>query len=54
MPVLASSEALRKGGQGKGLIYLAIGNAVPQWTRTCAWTKAMLAFKIDFGDRLPY
>ena len=35
------------------LIYLAIQNAVPQWTRTRAWTKAMLAFKIHFGDRLP-
>jgi putative transposase len=35
------------------LIYLAIHNAVPQWTRTRGWTKAMLAFKIQFGDRLP-
>jgi transposase-like protein len=35
------------------LIYLAIQNAVPQWTRTRAWTKALLAFKIHFGDRLP-
>jgi len=26
---------------------------VPQWTRTRGWTKAMLAFKIHFGDRLP-
>ena len=25
----------------------------PQWTRTRAWTKAMLAFKIKFGDRIP-
>jgi hypothetical protein len=24
-----------------------------QWTRTRAWTKALLAFKIQFGDRLP-
>jgi len=24
-----------------------------QWTRTRGWTKAMLAFKIHFGDRLP-
>src|ERR1700761_6619946 len=30
------------------LIYLAIHNAVPQWTRTRGWTKAMLAFKIQF------
>ncbi len=35
------------------LIYLAIGNAGPQWTRTRGWTKAMLAFKIHFGNRLP-
>ena len=35
------------------LLYLAIHNAVPQWTRTRGWTKAMLAFKIQFGDRLP-
>jgi hypothetical protein len=26
---------------------------VPQWTRTRGWTKALLAFKIHFGDRLP-
>jgi putative transposase len=42
-----NEEAARK------LIYLAITNAVPQWTRTQAWTKALLAFKIQFGDRLP-
>ena len=42
-----SEDAARK------LIYLAIGNAGPQWTRTRGWTKAMLAFKIHFGDRLP-
>jgi hypothetical protein len=35
------------------LVYLALQNAVPQWTRTRAWTKALLAFKIQFGDRLP-
>jgi putative transposase len=40
-------EAARK------LIYLAITNAVPQWTQTRGWTKALLAFKIQFGDRLP-
>ena len=28
-------------------------DAVPQWTRTRGWTKAMLAFKIQFGDRIP-
>jgi transposase-like protein len=42
-----TQEAARK------LIYLAITNAVPQWTRTRGWTKALLAFKIQFGDRLP-
>jgi hypothetical protein len=42
-----SEDAARK------LIYLAIHNAVPQWTRTRGWTKALLAFKIHFGDRLP-
>jgi putative transposase len=42
-----SEDAARK------LIYLAILNAVPQWTRTRGWTKALLAFKIQFGDRLP-
>ena len=35
-----SEDAARK------LIYLAIQNAVPQWTRTRGWTKALLAFKI--------
>lgn len=29
------------------LIYLAIQNAVPQWTRTRAWAKAVLACKIQ-------
>ncbi len=42
-----SEDAARK------LIYLAIQNAAPQWTRTRGWTKALLAFKIQFGDRLP-
>jgi hypothetical protein len=42
-----SEDATRK------LIYLAIGNAGPQWTRAHGWTKAILAFKIHFGDRLP-
>jgi transposase-like protein len=35
------------------LIYLAIRNAVPQWTRTRGWTKATLAFKIHFGAGYP-
>jgi putative transposase len=41
-----NEEAARK------LIYLAITNAVPQWTRCRNWTTALLAFKIHFGDRL--
>ena len=42
-----NEEAARK------LIYLALVNAVPAWTRTRNWTTALLAFKIHFGDRLP-
>jgi putative transposase len=59
----ALNRQLRKAIKTKGsfptedaarkLIYLAIGNAGPQWTRTRGWTKALLAFKIHFGDRLP-
>jgi putative transposase len=59
----ALNRQLRKATKTKGhfpneeaarkLIYLAINNAVPQWTRTRGWTKALLAFKIHFGDRLP-
>lgn len=42
-----SEDAARK------LTYLAICNAVPPWTRTRGWTKALLEFKIHFGDRIP-
>jgi putative transposase len=42
-----SEDAARK------LLFLAILNAVPAWTRTRNWTTALLAFKIHFGDRLP-
>jgi len=59
----ALNRQLRKAVKTKGhfpnedaarkLMYLAIHNAVPQWTRTRGWTKALLAFKIHFGDRLP-
>jgi putative transposase len=59
----ALNRQLRKAIKTKGhfptedaarkLIYLAIHNAAPQWTRTRGWTKALLAFKIQFGDRLP-
>jgi len=41
------------GEAARKLVYLAIQNAVPQWTRTRGWTKALLAFKIQFGDRVP-
>jgi putative transposase len=59
----ALNRQLRKAIKTKGhfpnedaarkLIYLAIKNAGPNWTRTQAWTSALLAFKIHFGDRLP-
>jgi putative transposase len=42
-----NEDAVRK------LIFLAVTNAVPAWTRTRSWTAALLAFKIHFGDRLP-
>ena len=42
-----SEDAARK------LIYLAVTNAVPAWTKTRNWTAALLAFKIAFGDRVP-
>jgi putative transposase len=42
-----NEDAVRK------LIYLAVTNAAPAWTRTRSWTVALLAFKIHFGDRLP-
>jgi putative transposase len=35
------------------LIYLAIQDAQSRWTRTAGWRKALLAFRIQFGDRLP-
>ena len=35
------------------LVYLALQNAVPQWTRCRNWTTALLAFKIHFGNRVP-
>jgi putative transposase len=59
----ALNRQLRKALKTKGhfpnedaarkLIYLAVANAVPAWTRTRNWTTALLAFKIHFGDRLP-
>jgi putative transposase len=59
----ALNRQLRKAIKTKGhfpneeaarnLIYLAIVNAVPAWTRTRNWTTALLAFKIHFGHRLP-
>ena len=44
---LPTEDAARK------LVYLALQNATPQWTRTRNWTAALLAFKIHFGDRVP-
>jgi putative transposase len=59
----ALNRQLRKAIKTKGsfpnedsarkLIYLAVHNAVPAWTRTRNWTAALLAFKIEFGDRVP-
>ena len=59
----ALNRQLRKAIKTKGhfpnedaarkLIYLAITNAVPAWTRTRSWTAALPEFKIHFGDRLP-
>jgi putative transposase len=59
----ALNRQLRKALKTKGhfpnedaarkLIYLALQNAVPAWTKTRNWTTALLAFKIHFGDRLP-
>lgn len=59
----ALNRQLRKAVKAKGsfpsgdaarkLIYLAICNAVPQWTRMRGWTEALLEFKIHFGNRVP-
>jgi putative transposase len=59
----ALNRQLRKAIKTKGhfpnedaarkLIYLAVQNAVPAWTRTRNWTAALLAFKIHYGDRIP-
>jgi putative transposase len=62
-PIEALNRQLRKAIKTKGhfpneeaarkLIYLSLVNATPKWTRVAGWTKALLAFKIHFGDRLP-
>jgi putative transposase len=62
-PIEALNRQLRKAIKTKGhfpneeaarkLIYLALANATPKWTRVAGWTKALLAFKIHFGHRLP-
>jgi putative transposase len=59
----ALNRQLRKAIKTKGsfpnedaarkLVYLAVQNATPQWTRTRNWTTALLALKIHFGDRVP-
>ena len=63
-PIEALNRQLRKAIKTKGhfpneeaarkLIYLSITNATPKWTKVAAWTKALLAFKIHFEDRLPH
>ena len=63
-PIEALNRQLRKAIKTKGhfpneeaakkLIYLSIINATPKWTKVAGWTKALLAFKIHFGDRLPH
>jgi len=62
-PIEALNRQLRKAIKTKGhfpneeaakkLIYLSIINATPKWTQVAGWTKALLALKIHFGDRLP-
>jgi len=62
-PIEALNRQLRKAIKTKGhfpneeaarkLIYLALMNATPRWTRVAGWTKALLAFKSHFGDRPP-
>ena len=59
----ALNRQLRKAIKTKGsfpnddaarkLVYLALQNATPQWTRCQNWTTALLALKIHFGDRVP-
>jgi putative transposase len=59
----ALNRQLRKAIKTKGsfptedaarkLVYLAVQNAVPAWTKTRNWTVALLAFKIHFTDRVP-
>jgi putative transposase len=62
-PIEALNRQLRKAIKTKGhfpteeaakkLIYLSLMNATPKWTKVAGWTKALLAFKIHFGNRLP-
>ena len=62
-PIEALNRQLRKAIKTKGhfpneeaarkLIYLCLTNATPKWTKVAGWTKALLAFKIHFGDRVP-
>jgi putative transposase len=62
-PIEALNRQLRKAIKTKGhfpneeaarkLIYLSLINATPKWTKVAGWTKALLAFKIHFADRLP-
>jgi hypothetical protein len=57
-PEAAMPPATRQGSfptedAARKLVYLALQNAVPQWTKTRNWTAALLAFKIHFGERVP-
>ncbi len=62
-PIQALNQQLRKAIKTKGhlpnqeaarkLIYLAIVNATPKWTKVAGRTKALLAFKTQSGDRPP-
>jgi hypothetical protein len=61
--VEALNRQLRKAIKTKGhfpaedaarkLLYLAIQNAVPKWTRTRGWTKALLAFQNPVRRPIP-
>jgi transposase-like protein len=62
-PLETLNRQLRKAIKTKGhfpneqaakkLIHLCLINATPKWTKAARWTKALLAFKIHFGDRPP-
>ena len=51
--IIKTKGSFSNEDSARKLVYLALQNAVPQWTRTRNWTTALLAFKIHFGDRVP-